>query len=52
MNFKLKENGLIWENYANIPSIQKRQNYSDESEEKKPELKKDETKKIVTIQRT
>jgi hypothetical protein len=34
MNFKLKENGLIWENYANIPSIQKRQNYSDESEEK------------------
>ena len=35
MNFKLKENGLIWENYANIPSIQKRQNYSDESEEKK-----------------
>lgn len=35
MNFKLKENGLIWENYANIPSIQKRQNYSEESEEKK-----------------
>lgn len=37
MNFKLKENGLIWENYANIPSIQKRQFSSDESEEKKEE---------------
>ena len=35
MNFKLKENGLIWENYANIPSMKKRQFPSDESEEKK-----------------
>lgn len=35
MNFKLKENGLIWENYANIPSMKKRQFSSDESEEKK-----------------
>lgn len=34
MNFKLKENGLIWENYANIPSVQKRQFSSEESEEK------------------
>jgi hypothetical protein len=34
MNFKLKENGLIWENYANIPSMKKRQFSSEESEEK------------------
>lgn len=34
MNFKLKENGLIWENYANIPSMKNRQFSSEESEEK------------------